>query len=395
MKKKFVKLSLVASVLLAGSQAYASDTLAEAFENGKADGAITVYGQHQKFDKKDLVTKTKHGYSIGELRLGYTTDSFKGFSARGAFVGRTLISEEVNGDATEEGSGLAERSLFNEGYVSYANDSFGEVKIGRMEMDLEWMGDFHEAASVLVTAIPDSELTVAYSQRTAVADIDEFSKFARFNEDEKSNGAVVVDYKFLGLDGFVFNPFYANVDKVLDFYGAKATYENDLFNLTAHYVATNPDEKDAKDGAVMNLEAGLTYEGFSASVGYIGTDKNGAAGMDVMGDNMDPLEDGDIQYGADENSKFYDLCDVDMMYGTLGYEISGFEFGALYADVDYKANNQSSAKEMNYKEIDLNAGYNFNDNLAFEIIYANVENKDVANADNSHDTIKGQISYSF
>ncbi|MFA6712036.1 MAG: porin, partial [Candidatus Caldatribacteriota bacterium] len=75
-------LSLVTSaVLLSSSVALAdSNSIKEAFANGKTSGDITVYGE--SIDNKNAKDT---GLASGSIGLNYETDSFKGFSASVGF----------------------------------------------------------------------------------------------------------------------------------------------------------------------------------------------------------------------------------------------------------------------------------------------------------------------
>ncbi|MFA7091773.1 MAG: hypothetical protein WC149_07970, partial [Arcobacteraceae bacterium] len=72
------KISLITSaVLLSSTVAMAdSNSIKEAFANGKTSGDITVYGE--SIDNKNAKDT---GLVSGSIGLNYETDTFKGFSA--------------------------------------------------------------------------------------------------------------------------------------------------------------------------------------------------------------------------------------------------------------------------------------------------------------------------
>ena len=176
-----------------------------------------------------------------------------------------------------------------EAYIKYTMDGLA-VSAGRQAIDLEWMGDYHEAVVTAITAIPDTTVVLGYSQRKAESGIDVSEDFSEFNDDE---GAYVLDVKYTGVKTFEFNPYAYSVPNVANWYGLKNTFTTDMFGAIAHYAASNEDVISVEDGSIGHLELNTTIEDFTAAAGYIRTDKdNGAGSMDTVGDNISPFDTG-------------------------------------------------------------------------------------------------------
>lgn len=118
--KRIVKTSLVASFALAAmsSSLFASDSVDEAFKNGKLKGALKSYYFAQTFDgagKNDSSIWANGGY------LNYVTDDFKGL-----VLGTTMQASEVatidDKDGKTTGSMNANGAVLSEAYLQYTYD---------------------------------------------------------------------------------------------------------------------------------------------------------------------------------------------------------------------------------------------------------------------------------
>jgi hypothetical protein len=366
------KISLAASVvLLSSTMAMAdSNSIKEAFANGKTSGDITVYTE-----STDTKGGTKNGFTAGSVGLNYETDSYKGFTVSLGARGQHEFAERVEADY----EGLFENdSIINTAAVKYATDAYF-VSVGRQAIDLEWLGDFNEAVVAGITAVPNTTIVLGYTDRQAISGFDEQVDFREISP----KGAYVIDVKNTSVENLELNPYFYSAPDVADFYGVKASYDTDMFGGTAHYAASNEDSTKlgaADDGDIYNLEGRLNVVGIAFAAGYIATDKTvGAGSMVAYGDNMSPFEDGNNVYSSD--AKTY--------YGSIGYEIVGIELTALYGQTKYdNAGTQDKEAELN-----LIAGYSFTEELSAAITYVDYNDKSVANGD--YDTILANVSYSF
>ncbi len=361
------KLSLITcGLVLSSSMAFGADSLESAIKGGKASGSLNAYSQ--KYNNEAGTQDS--GFTNGNVTVAYETDSYMGLSAKAEFKGNHKFSEVEDNDY----KGMFDnKALMSEAYVKYTNDMFG-LSAGRQAVDLEWMGDYHEAVVASVTAIPSTTIVAGYTDKIAVSGYDESRDFTDVNGNK---GAYVLDVKYEGLSGIVLNPYAYSAPDLADWYGLKGTYTTDMFGVVAHYAASSEDAVNAENGNIGHLELSATLAGITAKAGYITTDKDAGVGsMASLGDNINPFEEIGEPYSAD----------ADTVYGSLGYNIVGIDLGALYGQTTYGSANDK------VKELDLIAGYSFTDSLSAGIIYADVNAEDSAN---DYNAIKGNVTFTF
>lgn len=362
------KLSLVTSALVLSSSVALADatSIKDAFSKGTASGDITVFTK-----STDTKGSADSGFTAGSIGVNYETETFNGFKLNAGFRAAHEFGEDTEGDY--EGS-IEKDSILHTLAISYTNDDFF-ASVGRQEIDLEWMGDYHESIVAGITSIPDTTIIAGMTNRIAVVAEDEISNgFTDVNNDK---GAYVLDVKNTSVEGLELNPYFYSAPDLADWYGLKTSYENDMFGLVAHYGQSNEDVSGTPDGSILNLEVSTSIADVSLALGYIATDKDGGIGsMNASGDNIDPTEEiGDQVYGTDATS----------IYGSIGYEISEISLGALYIDNEYLDGTKKDAKELT-----LTAGYAFTEELELGITYSDYE---VDNVDS--DALSATLVYSF
>jgi len=365
MKKIYIS-TIAAAILTTGAMAQ-SNTIKEAFANGKASGDISVYTErvNNSGDTKDS------GFSMTSIGLNYETDSVNGFAAALGMRTNHKLHEKEDGDFDE----TTPKTVLNTANISYTND-YATIIAGRQEIDLEWIGDYHEAVVGAFTVIPDTTIVVGHTTRFMAADNDAaLEKMGDIGKD----GASVIDVKYEGLKNTTINPYFMNANDLFSAYGLKVDTSIAGINLTAHYAATNEDEKGKEDGSIAHLEIGTTVSDIELAAGYITNDKNGAAGsITALGDNIDPSEDlGDF---------IYDEVDADAIYASIAAEISSVSLSALYTTVNYGTNDDKVS------EIVLTAGASITDELALDLLVSSV---DAENSDDDSDKITLMATYSF
>ena len=363
------KVSLVAcGLLLSSSFAFGADSIDSAFKEGKVSGSLTAYGISHDGKGLPSADEGDADSAFGTINLGYETASYMGVSAKAGFAaGHAMADGNLDNDA-----------LMTEAYIKYANEMFS-VTGGRQAVDLEWMGDYHEAVVAAITAIPDTTIVLGYTNQMAVADEDEIGDFSGdWNDDGiKDDGAYVVDVKYTGLEGIEFNPYYYSAPDIASWYGLKTTFTADMFGVVAHYAASNEDVATTDDGSIGHVELNTSLAGVSAAVGYITTDKDGGTGsMAALGDNISPFDGGVNTYSADAKT----------IYGSLGYSIAGVDLGVLYGETDFDANSEE-------KELNLTAGYSITDSLSVGLLYVNYDLEDSSNSD--YQEYSATVAYTF
>jgi len=364
---KKLTMSLMASTVLAGALYAESSSLSEAFEKGKASGEISVYTQ-----SKNMKTSADSGYTMNSTSLNYSTDSIKGFTANLGFMNNHKISEKVIGDM---GVSASEMNVAN---VSYAIDGVA-VTVGRQAIDLEWIADYHEAITAVVTTIPNTTIVLGHTDKfTANASDGAVSKFADIGP--KGDGASVADVTYKISDDMSVNAYYMDAKDVFSAVGGKFEGSFSGLGVTAKYAKSSEDNASKEDGNVMSLALGYDVSGISLGAGYVKTDKDGGIGnlatLNSLNSN-NPFEFGDNVLGTDAKT----------VYGSVGTNVAGFDLGATYGTTDYESTKTD-------KELDIYASWEckFVKNLNVSVLYADV-NADATGEDYSF--YEAQLVYSF
>lgn len=351
-------LSLIASgLILSSSMAFAADTIDAAFKDGKVAGSVIAYS---------AVNENADTLSTGNIGLSYETGSFKGLSGKVGFFG-THIFEEYDAK-----SSFNKNAIMSEANLTYTLENIGSLTVGRQAVSLEWMGDYQEAALATITAVPDTTIVLAFSDKKGVAAKDEITDFDDING---SNGAYVADIKYTGLKGFEFNPYFYSAPDLANFYGLKTTYSSDIFGAVAHYAASSEDV--GQDGSVGHAELNTNISGVSAAIGYIKTDKDAGLGsIAKFGDSLSPFDAGTYVFSTDAKS----------IYGTLAYSIADIDLGLVYGQTTY------SAADDKEKELNLTASYAVTKTLSASLLYANIDAQSNVN-DNNYGSVT--VEYKF
>ncbi len=373
MNKKY--LGLVALLSLGGALSLCAGdntTLQNAFKNGDVSGALNVYMERYNMSNS---SQKNHGFTLGSVDLNYETGSFKGFKASLGFRGNHNINQVKNGDY---GNGSEPSAVLHTANLSYTNDYFSII-LGRQEVDLEWMGDFHEAYTGIINAIPDTTITYIHSVSYDASASKNDAALGKFDKTNGSNGIDVIDIKYDGLlVGMQLNGYYYYGQGLASWYGGKITFDNDIFGFTTQYAKSHEKVSATPDGSILALEVRANIKKTGLSAGYISTDKQGGVGsMTHAGDNINPLEDGNHVYDTNANT----------VYGSISYEIYNIDLSAMYGSTNYGNSNES--------ELDIGLeldGKNYFKNFEFEAMYVNTNSNDITT---DSDAIKVKITYTF
>ena len=98
--------------------------------------------------------------------------------------------------------------------------------------------------------------------------------------------------------------------------------------------------------------------------------------MDSVGDNINPLEEGNQVY----------TTNADTYYLSAGFKVSGLELGAIYGQTEFG--------NFEEKELNFTADYGITDNLSAGLVYVDV-NADEFNSDNDYDKVALTVEYTF
>lgn len=394
------KLSLVVSTIMLSSTMFAAsafdkevdaplkkdnienaNSIDEAFKNGKIEGSIALFGLTQ--DNKDQSIKRDFAFGNGNLTLCYNTASFYGFSLGTQVKGNIKLGEKHKDDRKNEGP-FENNALITQAYLQYSLNEMLLIKAGRYEGELEWLTDYQQGAIAEITAIPDTTVSLAFSNRKAESGIDTSEDFHKPHD----KGIYVVDIKNESFEGLEINPYYYQIPDVVKFYGLKTSYNLEHFGAIAQYAKSSltneykTNNSSENDGYVAHFELNGNFEDLTSAVGLIKTSKKGGADIITSyGDSISPFEDGNQVYTLDART----------IYGSLGYSIYDFDFGALYGITRYDNATNSGLKE---KELNLSAGYNFTKNLNTNIMYVNVD-ADEANGETDYNKYLASVEYKF
>ncbi|MFT7004495.1 MAG: hypothetical protein ACJAWW_001853, partial [Sulfurimonas sp.] len=339
------------------------------FTNGKVSGNIVMYA----IQKSNSGTIDDSGFSINSIGLAYETAEFNGFKSSFSFRGNNKIYEVEDGDYADD---EAPKAIIDTANISYSNKYF-TVIAGRQAISLEWVEDYHEAYVASITTIPNTIILVAHTNRTAVADTDDVLKV--FRQVNENRGANIIDIKYAGIDSLALNAYYYNAPDLANWYGTKVDYDTDMIGATLHYAASKEEVATTKDGSVFAAELRAKMNAFSANLGYIITDKDGAIGsMRLVGESINPLE---------ENHNQVYTTDANTIYLGLGYKLDDFSLNAMYGSTKYASYKQD--------EINLIAEYGINDEFTVGTIFVNVNTDDTTLSYNDYNTISLTISYAF
>jgi len=361
-----IKLSLVAAMMTATCGFADSSSVNEAFANGKVSGDISLF---TKSVSKSGTNKDSQ-YSMSSIGLNYETDSFNGLTGSLGFRTNHKINEKEDGDFDES----APKSVLSLANVAYTNGD-ATVIAGRQEIDLEWIGDFHEAVVGVFNYIPNTSIVVAHTSRfMAVDDDGELGKM----EDIGTDGASVIDVKYEGIKDTVINPYYMDAKDAFSAYGLKVETKVSNIDVTAHYAASSEDDATKQDGSIAHLEIATKVSNIGLSAGYITTDKDGGIGsLDTLGENIAPTKDIDGSvYGED----------ADTLYGKISADVASVSLSALYTATTHGASNDKDS------ELLIKAGTEVAESLEVNFLLSSASYE---NSNSDTDRVQVMATYSF
>jgi hypothetical protein len=319
-RMKKLTMSLVAVAALSSVAMADATSLEDAFAKGKVSGEIGAYTTATS----NSGTTADSGYSLGSVSLGYETASLNGFKASLGFMASTKLGEKVTGDY---GDGTP-KSIMNIANVSYTSDAFTLI-VGKQAIDLEWIGDYHEAVVGVVSAIPNTTIILGHTERinTSANDgaLEEFSSMLVGGAVEMKDGANVLDVTYEIDKTTKVGAYYMNAPDLFSAVGAKVEAEVAGLGVVAKYAQTSEDTANAAtngvDGSIMALDLGYKVGEIALNGGYITTDSKGAIGsIFALGDNINPLDTGNQVYTTDAKT----------LYVGASTTVAGFELGGIY-----------------------------------------------------------------
>lgn len=323
---KLVKLSLVAMVIagLASSSFAASDTLADAFKNGKVTGELKAWyfdrdtgvAAATPYTTADIGKKGNESLFTSGVTLGYVTDSLYGLS-----LGLTMQSSYAPfaNDAEKQmyaadmyGSG----AVLSEAYVAY---TIGKTtaKVGRQfitsplvnSSGSRFMKEAFQAAVLINTDLPNTTLVAGYSDKFQ-------GRTSDYDKSVASGDSEMPSFK-----------------KEAVFYGTgAANHGSNVFGFDGAYTAA----------AINNSITNLTLTGQYLFVNDVELTKGGDANVFYAeGNYVVPLSTMKLLFdatyrGSRTSNETFDSFHVegDMYQGRVGFkELAGFNGSFAYSTV--------------------------------------------------------------
>jgi len=313
------------------------------------------------------------GFSIGSIYLNYTTplnDSFK--ASVGARANVKLDEKEKN-----DYLGKNREHVVTEANLAYLKDGI-TVIAGRQPIDLEWIGDYHNAI-VGIAELDKLTLVAGFTNGKGVADSD-----APLQKVTKLNGgntkATVFDVTYSLNDDTKIGGYYMNATNLFSAVGAKAEVKIADITTTLKYASTDEKVASTKDGTILALDFGYETDAIRLQAGYVKAGKeNGIGSLGTLGNNIEPLNSDSKMYNKDAKS----------VYFGAGTNVADFELGVIYGVTNYKEDDGSKSKE---KEFNFTIDKEIMQSLALGFIYSKV---DAQATDNDTNGVALQLTYSF
>jgi hypothetical protein len=312
---------------------------------------------------------------MGSASVNFESKDMNGFKAAIGVMANTDLAEQTDGAYGENEEDL----MVNVANVSYSGKDF-TVIAGRQAIDLEWIGDYHEALVGVYTGVENLTLIGGYTQSmTGNANDGALADFAT-HEDALGvdGGAMVIDATYKASDGVTVGAYYMSTPDVFSAFGAKVETAVEGVGLTGKYAYSS--EEVGVNGNILAIDASYGMDTVTVGGGYIMTDKDrGTGSLSALGDNINPLDSGNQVYSADAKTMYLSVA------GTAGM----FDLGAIYGSTAYGDYTES--------EIDLSASWEckFVKDLSLSALYATVtaDSDDAASSDETYYSL--QAVYSF
>jgi hypothetical protein len=293
-----------------------------------------------------------------------------GFKGEVGFISNAKFAEQTDGSYGTVGT--YPEAVLTLANVSYDTEDF-TVIAGKQAIDLEWIGDYHQALVGVVKSVPNTTIIGGFTNKINGAGNDgALAEWAAING---GDGAMVLDLTHV-MGDITLGAYYMQAPDLFSAYGAKVEAGIEGVGIVGKYASTTEDVDGTEDGNIMALDLSYSVDTLSLGAGYIVTDADGGSGsITALGDNINPFDNGDT-YGVDTTA----------MYASVGTTIEGFELGLLAGTID-----TAGAKDT---EIDVSASWDCKlvKGVSMSALYVNYSADDSAN-DESYYSL--QASYSF
>lgn len=271
---KFAKLS-IAAIIAMGTSAFAADTLADAFKNGKINGAIQAY-----YWNRDNGTTDADIMNFG-LDLSYETARFHGFAFKGTFQSSASPFADDDAKTIYNSDMWGSGAQLSEAYVSYVNGKT-TAKVGRMYFATPLIygsgsrmnRESFEGALLTNSDLSDTTITFGYVQKMqtrtdGTGDFGSFSKTFAWQGDV-NDGAYTLLVENSSIQNVNLTLAYLDAIDLMKVGYAEAVYKQDMFGLGAQYYYS--EREAANDTNLVGVKADVTYGKVNVMVAYTKAD---------------------------------------------------------------------------------------------------------------------------
>ncbi|MGB7401126.1 MAG: porin [Arcobacter sp.] len=375
--KKFVKMSLIAAIAVAGTTASAQP-LTEAIKNVDVSGTMVYRYNDYNNDASDSDartgtegSRTSNNYKIGlnlkaKVNDDVTANTRFVIGSQNASASWGSLNTQSNGDTNLD----VELSQANFAYTGIANTT---VIVGKQGLTTPWTvaidpsGNEQTGTGILaMSTLGPVTLAGAYFNQTNVGEsgdaVDDFTALGYGTGDIGSKDIYTAGV--MGKIGPVaLDAWYLDMDDVFDSYtlGANASFDLDSVTLGGDIRYTSLDlDNSSNDNDLLKLTLTAKAGIFDAKVAYATTDNDG--GLVAL--------DTDSTVGISAWSvDVFNKADADYWQVRLGFQVlPSLNISANYANVDYKASATDNT-DMEDEEYYAQFNYQMSKNLSAYLRY--------------------------
>jgi len=381
--KKFTRLSLIAAIAVSGfsANAFAADSISEAFSNGTLKGALKSYYFAQSFDG---ATKDSSIWVNGGS-LNYVTDSFNGL-VLGATLQTSHVASIDDEDNKTKGTLDASGSVLSESYVEYTYENTS-IKGGRQFVTTPMIAgsgsrlikESFEAYLIKNTDLPDTTIVAGLITKEQKR-TDNDGKVGEFNK-IGNDGIQTVYVTNTSISNLAVKFQYADfVDDQVNLY-LDTKYDFGPAYVSAQYLDTNYDDGSKESGSLFGLKVGTKISAVDLFAAYTSSDDKGDIFHGIGGGSFS-------QYTSTTKSSGEDalIADTDAWQVGAGYTYKKLKMKARYSSFDRAQENED------LEEITLNFEYKFNKTLKAQLDFS-ILDYEASNEDKTD--LRTRIIYSF
>ncbi|MFT7823180.1 MAG: OprD family outer membrane porin [Sulfurimonas sp.] len=357
---------------------YANETMNQAIEAQKRAETFSFIKEvngyiRAGYQNTDIAGDTDYTDTALGGKLHIETASWNGISA-----GASFYTTNVAGNDEREGIPFFDAD--NDSYSilgeAYLKGQWGNtlVKAGRQEIDTPFadtddigmVPNTFEAAVLVNTDIKDTTIVLAHIEKWAGVDVShDPAEFERLNGDD---GVQTLGITYEGDEGLMLSGWYYHGDTLVDISYIEAGYEAHLDGITlglgGQYAQQDWESGVATEIMGASLSLGIDAAGLTLGAACNKADDNGADNGFGGGPFFTSAEHLTLaEAGADGEALIYS---AEWDAGAAGLE--GLTLGVGHLTLEDSTGTEAT-------ELDLTAGYAFNDALGMDVIYSDIDDE--------------------